>query len=317
MWWKILNLADTAPFPGVLGELDAISEVVSLPATVENLERELPRADAYLCALSLRLGEELIQQCGQLKIVCTPSTGWDHLDQESLCRQGVELLSLRGENEFLGSITATAELAWGLLLAVERRLRSAIRLAGEGVWARDGCRGHQLSGKTLGILGYGRLGRIVAEYGRAFRMRVIACDNQRRDDPEGIESVSMDDVLRLSDVLSIHVHLTSENIHLIGREQIARMKPGAVIINTSRGAVIDESALLEALETGHLMGAGLDVIDGEWNTDLPSHPLIRYARDHENLVITPHVGGVTNESQRAAYAFMVGKLKSRILNWDG
>lgn len=287
-----------------------------LPATAENLARELPEANAYLCALSLQLEGALIERCTRLKVVCTPSTGLDHLDLDALRRGRIELLSLRGENEFLSSITATAELAWGLLLAVVRRMRSAVRLSNEGVWARDSCRGQQLSGKTLGILGYGRLGRIVAEYGKAFRMRVVACDNQPCEYPNGVEPVTMDELLKESDAISIHVHLTPENHHLIGRKEIAQMKPGAILINTSRGALIDETALLEALDAGHLMGAGLDVIDGEWNPDMLTHPVIRYARDHENLVITPHLGGVTSDSQQAVYAFVAEKLKHRILTSD-
>lgn len=313
---RILSLADTSPFPGVLDELNSVAEVISLPATSENLERELPKADVYLCALSLRLTNELIQRCPRLKVIGTPSTGWDHLDWAALERRNIQLLSLRGEETFLNSVTATAELAWGLLLAVARNLRLATRLSGDGVWARDACRGHQLSGKTLGVLGYGRLGRMMADYGHAFRMRVIACDNRKQNYPEWVEPVCLDECLRQSDVLTIHVHLTPENHHLLGRNQIARMKKGAILINTSRGAIVDEGAMLEALEAGHLLGAGLDVLNGEWNDRLPNHPVVCYARDHENLVLTPHIGGITHESQRAAYAFLAGKLRWKIEEWS-
>jgi len=215
---------------------------------------------------------------------------------------------LRHDTEFLDSITATAELAWGLLLATVRRLPWAFDAAKAGHWARDGYRGHQLSGKTLGILGYGRLGRIVAEYGKAFRMRVIACDVREVKAADGVQMVDFDTLLRESDVLSLHIHLTEENRGIINAETFAKMKLGAVLVNTSRGAIIDEKAFLDALLSGRLGGAGVDVIEGEWDEDLSRHPLIRYANEHENLVISPHIGGVTHESQRMVYEHTVSKL---------
>jgi phosphoglycerate dehydrogenase-like enzyme len=117
-----------------------------------------------------------------------------------------------------------------------------------------------------------------------------------------------DEVIRESDVISVHVHLTEGNRGLIGANEFRAMKPGAILINTSRGAIIDEHALLHALESGQLGGAGLDVIEGEWRPDLDRHPLIQYSRARENLVITPHIGGVTHESQAMAYACTIRKL---------
>ena len=151
---------------------------------------------------------------------------------------------------------------------------AAFDAAKAGHWARDEFRGHQLSGKTLGILGYGRLGRMAAEYGKAFRMRVLACDVRKVEPAEGVEIVDFERLLRESDVLSIHIHLTEENRGLINTGAFAMLKPGAVLINTSRGAIVDEQAFLEALLSGRLAGAGVDVIEGEWNENLADHPLI-------------------------------------------
>ena len=306
--WKILSFADTGHRPNVLAPLDGIAEVTTLPPSLESLEAELPGYDGYIPSLEVRLEKDLIERCPRLRVVATPSTGWDHLDTASLKEKGIHLISLREETEFLSSVTCTAEMAWALLLAVVRKLPWSFEAARQGDWARDRFRGHQLSGMTLGILGYGRLGRITADYGKAFRMRVMACDRRSTEAAPGIELVDFDTLIRNSDVLSIHIHLTPENTGLIDREAIARMKPGAVILNTSRGAIIDESALLGALESGHLGGAGLDVIHGEWSEDLTQHPLIRYARSHENLVISPHTGGVTFEAQEMTLKFLAGRL---------
>jgi D-3-phosphoglycerate dehydrogenase len=199
-------------------------------------------------------------------------------------------------------------MTWCLLLAVARRLPWAFAAAQGGYWARDAFRGSQISGKTLGVLGYGRLGRMVADYGKAFRMRVLVCDVLPVQPAPGVEMVSFERLLAESDVLSIHIHLTDENRRIIDAAALARMKRDALLINTSRGAIIDENAFLAALESGRLAGAGLDVIEGEWRDDLAKHPLIVYANRRQNLVISPHLGGVTVESQRMAYARAADRL---------
>lgn len=154
----------------------------------------------------------------------------------------------------------------------------------------------------------------MAEYGQAFRMRVLATDVREVVPAPGIRLVSFGELLRESDVLTIHIHLTEQNRRLLNEKAIRAMKKGAVLINTSRGAVVDEEALLRALEDGHLAAAGLDVIDGEWRTDLCDHPLIRYARAHQNLLISPHVGGVAVESQRMTLERITEKI---VLSLEG
>ncbi len=308
MTWRVLNMADVSPFPEVLDSLRQTAEVVSLPADQQLLRDRIAPFDAYFAALPVRVDRTVLDQATRLRVIATPSTGLDHLDLQTMHERGIALLSLKDDIEFLDQITATAEMAWCLLLAVVRHLPWAFQAAQQGHWARDEFRGHQLSGKTFGILGYGRLGRMVAEYAKAFRMRVLACDVRPVDPAPGVQLVDFDRLLQQSDVLSVHVHLTSENRNLIDQAAFARMKPGAVLINTSRGAIVDEDALLSALQSGLLLAAGLDVIDGEWRDDLDRHPLIAYANAHQNLVISPHIGGVTHESQRLAYSHIADKL---------
>jgi D-3-phosphoglycerate dehydrogenase len=305
---RFLNMAETDLFPDIWAPLAGLAEVVTVPADAHVLADLLPDFDAYFATLHARLTADMIASAPRLKVVVTPSTGLDHLDLPALAEHGVALLSLKDDTEFLDSITATAEMAWGLLLAVARKLPWSFAAAQRGEWARDRYRGMQLSGKTLGLLGYGRLGRIVAEYGKAFRMKVLACDVRPVQPAPGVRMVDFDALLRQSDVLSLHIHLTEENRGLLDAAACARMKPGALLLNTSRGAIIDEAALLAVLESGRLGGAGLDVIEGEWREDLGAHPLIRYAATHENLVISPHTGGVTCESQYLTIAHMIRKL---------
>jgi D-3-phosphoglycerate dehydrogenase / 2-oxoglutarate reductase len=304
----ILSMADVTACPEVLKPLKEIARVVEMPPRQDLLIEGIHEFDGFLTSLAVQTNRDVLQKACRLKVIATASTGLDHIDIAEAQRNGVRVLSLKNDTEFLRNITATAELAWCLLLALARRLPAAATAARNGRWARDEFRGSQLSGKTLGVVGYGRLGRIVAEYGKAFGMRTIACDVKPILVSTGVEQVDFDTLLQCSDVVTIHVHLADETHNLFNEKAFESMKPGAILINTSRGAVIDESALLAALKAGRLAGAGLDVINGEWRQDLASHSLIRYANDHENLLITPHVGGVTKESQSMAFARIVQRL---------
>jgi len=303
----LVSAASLSSFPAVRKLLEDTFRVRSIEPTLPALRQALPEADAYLAALEVVLTRELIDSAPRLKAIATSTTGLDHLDLEAAAERGIPVLSLRKDREFLDGVTATAELAWALLLACARRLPSAFSDVCQGHWEREHFVGHQLATKTLGILGCGRLGTILADYGRAFRMKVIGHDKAPVS-PEGIEMVSFDSLLRRSDVLSIHIHLTKETHGLIDRDALGKMKPGSILINTSRGAIIDEPALLEALTNGPLLAAGVDVVTDEWREDMAEHPLIRHARSRDNLIITPHMGGATHESLEAAYLHTAKKL---------
>jgi D-3-phosphoglycerate dehydrogenase len=308
MKYCVLSTIDTSTFPDVYDPLKKIAAVIELPAEHDRILEEIGQAEAYISSLEIRITRLLMEKATRLRVIATPSTGLDHIDLDYAAQRGIKILSLKDDIAFLDRITATAELAWALILSVVRRIPWAFEAAQEGDWARDRFSGMQLSGKTLGIIGYGRLGRMMAEIAVGFRMRIIACDIRDLHPETGVEMIDLDQLLKQSDIISIHVHLNDKNRGLIGPSQLNKMKPGAILINTSRGAIINESALVKALESGHLGGAGLDVIDGEWQKDLQKHPLIAYAGQHENLVITPHIGGVTHDSQQMAYNRIIEKL---------
>lgn len=173
---RVLNMSDLSVCPEALAVLELVAEVVSWPPDAKRLEELLPEFDAYYASLHVRVTRTMLDRAPRLRVIATPSTGTDHLDLACAREEGIAVLTLKDDRDFLDQVTATAELAWGLLLAVERRLPWAFTAAQRGEWARDQFRGHQISGKTLGILGYGRLGTMVADYGLAFRMQVLACD---------------------------------------------------------------------------------------------------------------------------------------------
>lgn len=310
--FRVLCLWDVSFCPWVLDRLREVAEVDLHAPERPWVEAHIGEYDAILVALALPLDADLIARAMRLRVVVTPSTGLDHLDLKALAARGIEVQSIKTEFDLLDRITATAEQAWALTLAAARKLPMAHQAALRGEWARDRFRGTQLSGKTLGILGVGRLGSMVARYGQAFGMHVIGCDRSPRRALDFVEYVDFDALLTRSDVVSIHVHLSEDNRRLLSADAIARMRPGAILVNTSRGGIVDEEALVAALRAGRLGGAGVDVVDGEWRTDLADHPLIVLAREHPNVVISPHVGGVTVESQAMSLQFSADRLAAQL-----
>jgi len=304
---RALCMVDLSLAPEALAPVRQVADVDELPIDRDLLIERIGEYDAYWGHLDIQVDREAIERATRLKVVATASTGTDHLDKPLLRERGIALLDIKTEYDLLDTFTATAECAWGLLLACLRRIPAASRAVRGGRWPIAGFIGSQLSGKTLGVLGVGRLGRMVVEYGKAFRMRVIGCD-PREFHIAGVEQVAFDDFLAQSDAITIHVHLDETTRGLVSREAFARMKDGVVIVNTSRGALIDEAAFLDALESGKVAAAGLDVIHGEWMSDIGQHPLVQYAQQHDNVVIVPHMGGATVESIAGARVFMGKKL---------
>jgi D-3-phosphoglycerate dehydrogenase len=285
-------------------------ETVAHVDLIEWSTRDLPRAFEEYDAVWIRLGYRITREdlAGSLRcryLVCAV-TGLDHIDLEACADHDIEVLSLRGETDFLRGRRATAEMTLALALALIRRIPAASSAVLNGGWDRDRFRGHELFGKTAAIIGVGRLGSIVAGYLQALGMSVIGYD-VRSDFPEGVQRASsLQELLSTADLVTVHVGLDESTRGLIGHEELASMRPGAVLINTSRGAVIDERALLTALTSGGIAGAALDVIDGE--PDVGTNALVAYARTNENLLIVPHIGGCTVESFDATERFLADKL---------
>jgi len=317
---KIMVTSDMRLCREALDTLREVGDVEYIvPADRERVLAGLADTDAYLGSTDIKVDRSFLEHAPNLKVVCTCSTGTDHIDIPALEARGVTLFSIKREYELLESFTSVAEMTWGLLIACLRRLPLQFERAKRGElrwWADTGPVPWQLSGKTLGVLGVGRLGSMVVEFGKAFRMRVLGCDIRKRDIP-GMTQVDFDTLIRESDVLSLHIHLTDETRHYINREVIGRMKRGAILLNTARGDIVEEQALVDALTSGHLSAAGVDVFHDEWDPDVASHPLFEYARTHHNLVISPHLAGASIESIAGARVFMADKLAAHIraLQW--
>jgi phosphoglycerate dehydrogenase-like enzyme len=247
-------------------------------------------SDADILLLSNRpLSRPVIEACSNLKLICVAFTGIDHVDQDACKARGIILHNAAGY-----AVHAVSELAIGLMITLLRRIVSGNAVIRSGGSNHD-LVGNELFGKTLGVIGCGHIGLQVARLGNAFGCHVLGFENHRLGiDDVAIEQVELDELLSRSDIVSLHLPLTTETRGLIGREQLARMKRSAILINTARGPVVDQSALIEALDQHRLAGAGLDVFDIE--PPLPAnHPIFK----SPNTVLLPHIGFDTVEAMSA------------------
>ena len=229
-----------------------------------------------------------------------------HIDYEALAGRGVPLKTLKGQTEFLRGITPAAEMSWALVLACARHLRSAINHVHAGQWERTQFPGMMLKGRSIGLIGMGRIGGWMAGYAEAFGMTVNFHDPYAKDIPACARAMPLESLVECSDIVSIHVHVDDATRGLVDARLLERFKPGAIFINTARSELTDEAALVDALESGRLSAVGTDVLVHE--PDPEKSPLWRYARDHQNVVITPHIGGFCPDAVDHVVAFTCDRI---------
>ncbi len=316
--FKILATANLDGVPEVLDALRQCGEVDYRP---DIPLAELPKAahayDALFVSTQLMIGDSVLRKPAgsRLKVVCTASTGRDHIDLEAAKKHGVDVLSITLDFDTLKTITSTAENAFNLMLNCARKTVPAFEHVKAGGWDYTKFIGLELNGKTVGIVGFGRLGTIFSRFCAAFNMKVLAYDPKVVIHAPDVTQVrDLDSLLRASDFVSLHMHLGPDTRHMIGAAQYAAMKPTAYLINTARGGVLDQNALVDALEKKLIAGAGIDVIEGEIEGELSpavaasKKRLLDYARTHDNLLITPHVSGMSDGGRRKGFGLAARKL---------
>ncbi len=300
--------------PDIASELESRFEVsygFRLPKA--DVGRFLKPAKAFVVdpGASYRIDRQLLECAPKLEILVTPSTGSDHIDRSYCDQRGIAVRSLRDRQDLTADIHASAEFSFALLLAMIRRLPQGVELARSGRWrdVEDQLRGIELHGKSVGLIGYGRIGKKMGRYLQAFSAKVLAFDPFVEIDEPGVTQVdSLSVLLTAADVVCVHVHLDDSTRHMFDQSRFAMMRPGSYFLNTSRGGVVVEDALVDVLESGHLTAAAVDVIEGEQNTVIAENKLVAYSRLHHNLIVTPHIAGAAVESQRKAARFAVDEL---------
>ena len=290
-----------------LGDFEVVLHDSDYPPTREWLESSIRDADGVLCMLTDRFDSSLLEMAERLRVLSSMSVGLDHIDLAAATKRGIYVTYTPDV-----LTDATADLTWALLLAAARRISEADRFVRAGLWkvawAPNLLLGSGVYGKTLGIIGMGRIGYAVAKRATGFDMRVLYY--QRHRIPEEKERVvnaryvSIEELLSESDYVTIHLPLTDQTKGFINEEKIRLMKSTAYLINTSRGAIVDEAALVKALKEGWISGAALDVYEKE---PLPENsPLLKL----DNLVLTPHIGSATKETRNRMAELAAENLKA-------
>ena len=288
-------LATHSLFPEACAVLEATCDVEywSQPERIsrEELLRRIKDKEGLVCLLTERINEDFLRTAPKLRIVSNVAVGFDNIDVPACTKRGVVATNTPGVLD-----ETTADFAWALMMAVARRVSEGEALARSGKWKGwdlDQLVGTDVWGKTLGVVGFGRIGRAMARRASGFQMKVLYSDAVRA--PESVEHElhaefrDFDALLAESDFVSVHVPLLPETRGLFNAPKFSRMKPTAFLINTARGPVVDEAALVHALETGKIAGAGIDVFENE--------PFIHPGLKRPNVVLAPHIASASRETR--------------------
>ncbi len=287
-------------------------EVITLK-NIDLLHSIIDDVDILFIRLGVFLDQNILKKAKKLKFICSPTTGLDHIDIEYCQEANIQILSLKGEVEFLGSIPSTAEHTWTLLTAVNRKLNLAQNDVNLKNWNRDKFKTYNLKDKTLGILGLGRVGKQVAKYATAFGMKVLSYDTDEEQTFENVESVeNPEELFSNSDFLSIHIPLNKNNLNFVDAKLIKQMKRNACIINTSRGKVWDENSVTQALLSRKIRGIATDVVYDEMSNSIFESPIFNIDTTKYNCIITPHIAGATFDSMAMTEIFIAQKLLKNV-----
>lgn len=298
LYYDVLQYQDST-----LEKMHHVFHVISLPDPINNTEAILREISAIIIPRGFYFDKIKIDNCPNLQVIGSSTLSIPNIDSEYAISKGIKICYLGNQERFLRTITPTVDITWGLILALTRKVPWAHKSVCRGEWeGRSFGRTtpKMLSSMTLGIVGLGRLGSLVASCGKGFGMKAYYYSPSSRNATYE-RCINLLELATYSDIVSIHAHHTPETERLINVEFFQAMRPGSFIVNTSRGELIDEIALLDALKSGHLGGAALDVLSGELEIDfcdkLKDNPLVSYAKSHDNLIITPHYGGATVDAR--------------------
>ena len=297
-----------------IGSLQLLNEkfdVTVLETPNDDTDDILANAQIIFAPLGYRLDEKKIRTCKSLKVIASNTTGHPHIDVEFAKKIGIKVITLKNESEFLNTITPTAELTLGLIIALSRNLIPANDSVNNGQWDRRPYGGKKmLSRMDLGIIGLGRLGRMVANYGSACGMRVRYYDPLVGGVARYKRVGTLTELVAQSDVVTLHVPHEESTELLVDSRVLTSFRNGAIFVNTSRGELVDHDTLLECLMSGQIGGAALDVLEGEFipGFSVENHPLWNYAQHHQNIILTPHIGGSTQDAWQLTEEYTISKV---------
>ena len=306
-----MNIAVITP----VSHLDGIIELLLTKGTLFCFEeatkdqvRELlltQKIDTILCnpnQQTYKIDKELLEGT-TVSLINTCSTGMNHIDVEYCNKNNIEIYSLTKDMELINNLPSTSELAFGLMMSLLRKIPQSKKHVSNYQWDYTQFMGRQIKDLNIGIIGYGRLGKMMYKYCKAFGATVMVYDPYVTN----IACNSLENMISNADVISLHVHVTPETKYMINKEILGYCKKSPYIINTSRGEIVNETDIVNALKLGLISGYGADVVENEFD-DLTKSPIIKAMNAGENIIVTPHTGGMTVEGQTRAYKWAINKL---------
>ena len=311
---KILCITPIKHLEGVYEKLSSCGELIYKPnITKQELKILLDTSGArYLFTnpnkQNFMLDEEVLQ-FSFLEVINTVSTGLNHIDMDYCEQNDIDVWSLKEDYELINDLPSTSELAFGLMMSLLRNIPKSFHSVRDGNWDYEPYVGHQVKGKTVGVIGYGRLGKIMCRLFDGWGVKVLVNDPYTYTLRQDIPTVDRGTLLKKSDVVFLHTHVTDETRGMVDDEFLSQMKQGSYLVNTARGELVDEGSIIKSIEQGHLKGYGTDVIKDEFG-DIKNSKLVEFSiNPNNNVVITPHIGGMTIEGQTKAYHWAVNKFK--------
>tara|TARA_B100001778_G_C18588472_1_gene631042 strand:+ start:1319 stop:2269 length:951 start_codon:yes stop_codon:yes gene_type:complete len=314
---KIAVITPVRHLKGITDLLESKGQVFYLEEGTKNQVRNLllsNHIDTIVCnpnQQSYKIDEELLNAT-HVTLVNTCSTGLNHIDLDYCNKNGIEIQCHKNDYKLINNLPSTSELAFGLMLSLLRNIPEGSNHVSRYYWDYTQFMGRQIKGLNIGIIGYGRLGKMMYKFCNAFGANVKIYDPYIRKELSDRFLLnnwcsSLEELFKFSDVVSLHVHVTDETKYMINKNLFGLAKKDLYIINTSRGEIVNETDIIEGLKTGTLTGYGTDVIENEFD-DLTKSPIIKAMNEGENIIITPHVGGMTIEGQTKAYKWSINKL---------
>jgi len=308
---KILCITPIKHLDGVYEKLAGYGELIYEPEVKKDeLNKLLIQTSAYYLFTNPNkqnfiLDEEVLKNTN-VKVINTCSTGLNHIDLDYCKSNNIKVWSLKEDYELINNLPSTSELAFGLMMSLLRNIPKSFHSVRDGNWDYEPYVGHQIKGKTIGVIGYGRLGKIMCDLFNGWGVEVLAVDPYV-DVWLGHNGFDLQYTLTNSDVVFLHTHVTDETRGMVDEEFLSYMKEGSYLINTARGELVDENAIIESIKSGYLKGYGTDVIKDEFG-DIENSKLVEFSMNpNNNVVITPHIGGMTIEGQTEAYHWAVEK----------
>lgn len=309
-------LITDAVYPGIAEELSRYLHVAATdrrPLSREEMIERIGEYDILIMRVDPKIDREILDAAKNLKMIGVCAVGTNHIDMEYAKEKGISVFNAPGMNA-----NAVAELTFAKMLEVSRKTIPAnYDVKVNHNWDKYKFVGRELRGKTLGIMGFGRIGRRVGELGRAFKMRIVAYDPYLRPDQfeaEGAKGASIEELIRVSDFISIHVPLTRETRNMFNKESIATMKDRAVVLNMSRGGIVNEKDMYEALKEGRIGGYCADVLENElMGSGLTGHDeFVNPLFECDNFIISPHLGAQSEDAMRDIGIYITGKIKDML-----